>query len=82
MVAPCEGVLEWACIGVPDEGSGEAVKVLIAAKLGGNPERGGDPQPLPRAIGSLQAAKHVKFLDSLPKSSVSKILRRQLRQRC
>ena len=82
MVAPCEGVLEWACIGVPDEGSGEAVKVLIVAKLGATLSAERIRNHCRERLAANKLPKHVEFLDRLPKSSVRKILRRQLRQRC
>ena len=34
MIIGCEGVLEVACIGVPDDKSGEAVKVFVVLKPG------------------------------------------------
>ena len=78
VVASHPGVLEVAAIGVPDEHSGEAVKVFVVRK---------DPGLTAEALiahcrESLTAYKvphHVEFRAELPKSNVGKILRRELR---
>ncbi len=78
IVAMHPGVLEVACIGVPDERTGEAVKVFIVKK---------DPNLTEADIrkfctGYLTGYKrptHIEFRESLPKSPVGKILRRELR---
>jgi long-chain acyl-CoA synthetase len=74
------GVLEAAAIGVPDEQSGEAVKLFIVRK---------DPSLTPEAVlaharenlTGYKRPKHVEFLDELPKSNVGKVLRRELKER-
>ena len=45
VVASCPGVLECACIGVPDGNSGEAVKVFVVRK-DPEPDGGADPRAL------------------------------------
>jgi len=79
VVAQCPGVLEVAAVGVPDEKSGEAVKVVIVKK---------DPN-LTAAIvkehcranlTGYKLPKIIEFRDSLPKTPVGKILRRELRE--
>ncbi|RZT07987.1 long-chain acyl-CoA synthetase [Duganella sp. CF402] len=78
VVAAHPGVLEVACIGVPDKNSGEAVKLFIVRK---------DPaltaeQVLDFCKHELTAykkPKYIEFRDELPKTNVGKILRRQLR---
>ena len=80
VVASHPGVLEVAAIGVPDEHSGEAVKVFVVRK---------DPALTAEAViahcrESLTGYKvphRVEFRDALPKSNVGKILRRELRDR-
>ncbi|MFD2571472.1 AMP-binding protein [Spirosoma soli] len=78
VVAQCPGVLEVACIGVPDEKSTEVVKIFVVKK---DPSLTADsikafcrenltPYKVPRVI---------EFRDELPKSNVGKILRRPLR---
>jgi long-chain acyl-CoA synthetase len=78
VIATHPGVLEVAAVGVPDDKSGEAVKVVIVKK---------DPALTADAIKahcklSLTAYKlprYVEFRSELPKSNVGKILRRELR---
>jgi long-chain acyl-CoA synthetase len=71
-------VLEVASIGIPDEKSGEAVKVFVVKS---DPSL--DEKEL-RAFCSEQLTgykrpRHIEFRDELPKSNVGKILRRELR---
>ena len=78
VVALMPGVLEVAAIGVPDEKSGEAVKLVIVKK---------DPALTADAVRAhcrteltgYKQPRHIEFRDSLPKSNVGKILRRELR---
>ena len=78
VVAMMPGVLEVAAIGVPDEKSGEAVKLVIVKK---------DPALTEEAVRAhcrneltgYKQPRHIEFRDSLPKSNVGKILRRELR---
>jgi long-chain acyl-CoA synthetase len=78
VIAGLAGVLEVAAVGVPDERSGEAVKVFVVRK---------DPALTKEAIvahckANLTGYKvphQVEFRDELPKTNVGKILRRQLR---
>ncbi|TNJ34570.1 long-chain fatty acid--CoA ligase [Arenimonas terrae] len=78
VIALMPGVLEVAAVGVPDEKSGEAVKVVIVKK---------DPNLTAEQVKAfcrenLTGYKHpklVEFRTELPKSNVGKILRRELR---
>ena len=78
VIASMPGVLEVAAVGVPDEKSGEAVKVVIVKK---------DPaltaeQVKAHARENLTGYKHPKYVEfrtELPKTNVGKILRRELR---
>jgi long-chain acyl-CoA synthetase len=78
VVALMPGVLEVAAIGVPDEKSGEAVKLVIVKK---------DPALTEAAIRAhcreeltgYKQPRYVEFRDFLPKTNVGKILRRELR---
>jgi len=71
-------VQEVAAIGLPDEKSGEAVKVFVVAK---------DPSLTTEDIKSFAAEqltgykrpRFIEFRNELPKSNVGKILRRELR---
>ena len=78
VIALMPGVLEVAAVGVPDDKSGEAVKVVIVKK---------DPaltaeQVKAHARENLTGYKHPKYVEfrtELPKTNVGKILRRELR---
>ena len=78
-VALHPGVLEVAAVGIPDEKSGEAVKIVVVAK---------DPTLTAEALiehchqhlTSYKVPRRVEFRSELPKSNVGKILRRQLRE--
>ena len=73
------GVTECAVIGIPDDKSGESVKLLVVRK---------DPQLSEDEIVAFcktqltgyKRPHHIEFRDSLPKSPVGKILRRELRE--
>jgi long-chain acyl-CoA synthetase len=74
----CTGVLECAAVGMPDEKTGEAVKLVIVKK---------DPTLTERAVleycranmTAYKQPKVIEFRDELPKTAVGKILRRELR---
>ncbi|WP_250626988.1 long-chain-fatty-acid--CoA ligase [Pinirhizobacter soli] len=78
IVVRCPGVLECAAVGVPDEHSGEVVKLFVVRK---------DPSLTEETIKAwcreyltgYKRPKLIEFRDSLPKSNVGKILRRELR---
>lgn len=72
-------VLEAACIGVPDQRSGEAVKVFVVLKTGQSLTAGEVRAYLRDFIAPYKIPRQVEFLASLPKSNVGKILRRALR---
>jgi long-chain acyl-CoA synthetase len=76
--AAMPGVLESACIGIPDEASGEAVKLFVVKK---DPSITADDvrQFLRKNLVAYKVPKQVEFIDELPKSAVGKILRRELR---
>ncbi|WEE77593.1 long-chain-fatty-acid--CoA ligase [Comamonas testosteroni] len=78
VVSNCPGVLECAVVGVPDEKSGEAIKLVVVKK---------DPALTEQAIRDYCHAnltgykrpRHIVFRTDLPKTPVGKILRRELR---
>jgi long-chain acyl-CoA synthetase len=78
VVATHPDILECAVVGVPDEKSGEAVKLYAVSS---NP--GLDAQSLREFcrehLTAYKVPRHVEFMDDLPKSNVGKILRRELR---
>ena len=78
VVAQMPGVLEVAAVGVPDEKSGEAVKIVVVRK---------DPSLTQEQIRAhckenltpYKMPRYIEFRESLPKTNVGKILRRELR---
>ena len=72
------GVLEVAAVAAPDEHSGEVVKLFVVRK---------DPSLTAEALQQFchdrltgyKRPRYIEFRDSLPKSNVGKILRRELR---
>jgi long-chain acyl-CoA synthetase len=78
VVSAHPGVLECACIGVPDANSGEAVKLFIVRR---------DPALTKEQLMDFckeqltgyKRPKYIEFRDDLPKTNVGKILRRELR---
>jgi len=73
------GILEVGAIGVPDEHSGEIVKVFIVAKDKSLTED--DVKQFCREnFTGYKRPKLIAFVDDLPKSNVGKILRRELRE--
>jgi long-chain acyl-CoA synthetase len=78
VVAGLEGVVECAVIGVPDERTGEAVKLFVVRKDQGLTEKVVRDW-CEKHLTAYKKPKHVEFRDELPKTNVGKILRRQLR---
>jgi long-chain acyl-CoA synthetase len=78
VVAMHPGVLECAAVGVPDDKSGEAVKVVIVKK---DPNLSTESviEHCKRELTGYKIPKYVEFRDSLPKTPIGKILRRELR---
>ena len=79
VVIGCEGVLEVACVGVPDDKSGEAVKIFVVAKPGVELSAEAILAHCRTQLTGYKMPRQVEFRDSLPKSNVGKILRRELR---
>jgi long-chain acyl-CoA synthetase len=73
------GVLECAVVGVPDEHSGEAVKVFVVRK-----DPALDAEQLmaycKQEFTGYKKPKYIEFREELPKTNVGKILRRALRE--
>lgn len=78
VVATHPGVLECAVVGVPDERSGEAVKVVIVKKDPGLSKES-VIEHCKRELTGYKIPRYVEFRDSLPKTPIGKILRRELR---
>ncbi|MDD5332819.1 MAG: long-chain-fatty-acid--CoA ligase [Rhodoferax sp.] len=80
VVSQLDGVLECACVGVPDAKTGEAVKLVIVKK---NPDL---TEAQIRAyckenLTGYKQPKLIEFRAELPKTPVGKILRRELRDK-
>jgi long-chain acyl-CoA synthetase len=78
VVAAHPGVLECAVVGVPDEKSGEAVKVVIVRK---DPtlNRESVIEHCRAHLTGYKLPRHVEFRDALVKTPIGKVLRRELR---
>jgi long-chain acyl-CoA synthetase len=78
VVVELPGVLEAAAIGIPDERSGEIVKVFVVRK-----DKNISEQDIldhcRENLTNYKRPRLVEFRDSLPKTNVGKILRRELR---
>jgi long-chain acyl-CoA synthetase len=71
-------VVECAAIGVPDEHSGEAVKVFVVKRRPGLTEQ--EVRDFAhKSLTGYKVPKQVEFRKDLPKSNVGKVLRRELR---
>jgi len=77
-IAAMDGVLECACIGVPDEKTGEAAKVFIV-KSDDALTREAVREHCKACLTAYKIPRQIVFIDELPKSTVGKILRRELR---
>ena len=80
VVSQLGGVLECACVGVADEKSGEAVKLVIVRKTPDLTEAQVREYCKVNLTGYKQP-KVVEFRTDLPKTPVGKILRRELRDK-
>ncbi|MBK8889709.1 MAG: AMP-binding protein [Dechloromonas sp.] len=78
VVAAHPGVLECAAVAVPDEKTGEAVKVVIVRK-DPNLTKESVIKHCRTSLTSYKVPRHVEFRDALPKTPIGKILRRELR---
>lgn len=79
VVGGCEGVLEVACVGIPDEKTGEAIKICVVRKPGVALSADAILARCRQQLAAHKIPRHIEFRDSLPKSSAGKILRRELR---
>jgi long-chain acyl-CoA synthetase len=72
------GVLEVACVGVPDQHSGEAVKLYVVRKNAALNKEELQAYCKEQLTG-YKRPKYIEFRETLPKTNVGKILRRELR---
>lgn len=78
VVSNCPGVLECAVVGVPDEKTGEAIKLIVVKKDAGLTEQTLREYCQANLTG-YKRPRYIVFRDELPKTPVGKILRRELR---
>lgn len=78
VVASMPGVLEVACVGVPDAKSTEAVKIFVVKKDQSLTAEQIKEYCIENLTG-YKRPKHIEFREELPKTNVGKILRRALR---
>ncbi|MBN2362284.1 MAG: long-chain fatty acid--CoA ligase [Deltaproteobacteria bacterium] len=74
-------VLEAASIGVPDERRGESIKSFVVLKPGSQATVDEIMAFCKKELAAYKVPKAIEFLDALPKSTMMKILRRELKDR-
>lgn len=79
VLATLPGVMQCAAIGVPDDKSGEAIKLFVVVKPGESLTKEQVMQHMHDNVTGYKRPKAVEFRDSLPTTNVGKILRRELR---
>jgi len=79
VLATLPGVLQCAAIGVPDEKSGETIKVFVVAKPGVTLTKDKVMEHMRANLTGYKVPRSVEFRDVLPTTNVGKILRRELR---
>ena len=80
VVGQMDGVLEAACVGMPDEKTGEAVKLVVVKQNPGLTEA--DVRAYcKRNLTGYKQPKVIEFRTELPKTPVGKVLRRELRDK-
>jgi long-chain acyl-CoA synthetase len=79
VVVELDGILEAAAIGLPDERSGEIVKVFVVRKNDSVTEQD-IMDHCRKNLTGYKRPKIIEFRDELPKTNVGKILRRALRE--
>jgi len=78
VVAMHPDVLECACVGVPDERSAEAPHLFVVRRVSGLRAEQLEAH-CRKLLAAYKVPRHITFLESLPKSAVGKILRKELR---
>jgi long-chain acyl-CoA synthetase len=79
VAAACAGVAECACVGRPDEKTGEAVRLFVSKAPGASLTEAELFAHCRRELAAYKVPKDICFIEALPKSTVGKILRKDLR---
>jgi long-chain acyl-CoA synthetase len=79
IVTALPGVAECACVGVADEKSGEAVRVFVVLAREAVLDEAAVIAHCRAQLAAYKVPRMVSFVEALPKSTVGKILRRELR---
>jgi long-chain acyl-CoA synthetase len=79
VLATLPGVMMCAAIGIPDERSGEAIKLFVVVKPGESLTKEQVIEHMRANVTGYKVPRAVEFRDSLPTTNVGKILRRELR---
>lgn len=75
----CDGVLECACVGIPDARKGEAVRLFVVKRTGNDLTEAELLEHCRTHLAGYKVPQSIRFMDALPKSTVGKILRRELK---
>jgi long-chain acyl-CoA synthetase len=75
----CAGVAECACVGFADDKTGEAVKLFVVKSANAALSEDDLIAHCRQSLAAYKVPKVVRFVEALPKSTVGKILRRELR---
>ena len=78
LIATLPGVLECAACGIPDAADGEAVK-LVVVKSDARLAEADVRAFCDTNLAAYKRPRHIEFRDTLPRSTIGKVLRRQLR---
>ncbi|WP_226505102.1 MULTISPECIES: long-chain-fatty-acid--CoA ligase FadD1 [Pseudomonas] len=79
VLASLPGVLQCAAIGIPDEKSGEVIKIFVVVRPGMTLTKEQVMEHMRANVTGYKVPKSVEFRDALPTTNVGKILRRELR---
>ncbi|MGP5315579.1 AMP-binding protein [Psychrobacter faecalis] len=76
----CEGIIDCAVIGIPDERQGEAVKIYVIPADNNVTKNSIKEFALDNLTG-YKCPRYIEFVTELPKSNVGKVLRQKLREK-
>lgn len=79
VMAAIPGVVQCAAIGIPDEKSGEAIKVFLVKAPGTELTADQVKTYMREKLTAYKVPRQIEFRDELPTTNVGKILRRELR---